>query len=463
MKHTLCATDGAHTRASDLVENPWSSWTARTNPHPDSISCYHNDSDAWTILRPPRTNSASQGHSQPSRRRRSMTTLRRARQSACLQQRAHVVHAAHCHAALRLLRSDHPAQHQRFGSSERPYLKSVAKAEYRHCQAAQSCRVVFSISVVMYRRQSLHFVAAAPDRWLAAGKPRFLLAILPRQQRQSITQRGHALCPVVALVSAPHHHCISLDVLHLQSVRTARLRYAQEPKSYIASASQVSVSHNSTTLRRSVGSAFGKQRSRASSPAHTRPLRADGMATSTTAWVSRRSVASVSWQGGVPPYHGSWCRLACASCWQDSVVFAAVVALACYGHRLRRPSGLHRVLFCEVVASHCAKAPFDVAYRWRALSGLQNPPYAKSLRWWLRSAVAMASVRRCALYLLSGLRPVITCVPPPTHRGLAATRHWPPCAGLPVCPPGGRPQSGAPNPLNPCRFFNLKEINHAQR
>ena len=175
----------------------------------------------------------------------------------------------------------------------------MAKAEYRHCQALQSCRVVFSISVVMYRRQSLHFVAAAPDRWLAAGKTRFLLAILPRQQRQSITQRGHALCPVVALVSAPHHHCISLDVLHLQSVRTARLRYAQEPKSYIASASQVSVSHNSTTLRRSVGSAFGKQRSRASSPAHTRPLRADGMATSTTALVLAGHVASVSWQGGV--------------------------------------------------------------------------------------------------------------------------------------------------------------------
>jgi hypothetical protein len=207
---------------------------------------------------------------------------------------------------------------------------------------------------------------------------------------------------------APHHRFGSLDVLHLQSVRTARLRYAQEPKSYIASASQVSVSHNSTALRRSVGSAFGKQRSRASSPAYMRALRANGMATSTTALVLRRSVASVSSQGAGAPYQGPWCRLACASCWQDSVVFAAVVALACYGHRLRRPSGLHRVLFCEVVASHCAKAPFGVAYRWRALSGLQNPPYAKSLRWWLRSAVALALVRRCAHCLVSGLRPVIT-------------------------------------------------------
>ena len=32
--------------------------------------------------------------------------------------------------------------------------------------------------------------------------------------------------------------------------------------------------------------------------------------------------------------------------------------------------------------------------------------------------------------------------PRPPHRGLAAARHWPPCAGLPVCPPRGRPQSG---------------------
>ncbi len=284
----------------------------------------------------------------------------------------------------------------------------MAKADYRHCQATQSCRVVFSAGAVMYRRHSLHLVAAAPDRWPAPGKPRLRLTTPPHTQRQPNAQRGHALWPVVSLVLAPHHRFISLDVLHLQSVRTARLRYAQEPKSYIASASQVSVSHNSTTLRRSIGSAFGKQRSRASSPAHTRALRAYGMATSTTALVSHRSVASVGWQGGVPPYQGSWCRLACASCWQDSVVFVAVVALACYGHRLRRPSGLHRVLFCEVIASHCAKAPFGVAYRWRALSGLQNPPYAKSLRWWLRFAVAVALVRRCAHCLVGGLRPVIT-------------------------------------------------------
>ena len=349
MKHTLCPTGGAHTRASDLVENPWSSWTARTNPHPDSISCYQNDSAAWTVPRPPRTISASQVPSQPPRRRRSTTTPGRARQRACLHQRAHVVHAAHRHAALRLLRSDQPAQHQRFPLLGSYSFQPVAKA----------------------------------------GTP----------------------------------------------------------------------SPGSTRLSRG----FLKQRSRASSPAHTRALRANGMATSATALVSRRSVVSVGWQGAGAPCQCPWCRLAGASCWQDSSVFVAVVALAGYEHRLRRPSGLHRVLFCEVVASHCAKAPFGVAYRWRALSGLQNPPYAKSLRWWLRSAVAMASVRRCALYLLSGLRPVITCVPPPTHRGLAATRHWPPCAGLPVCPPGGRPQSGAPNPLNPCRFFNLKEINHAQR
>jgi len=214
------------------------------------------------------TNSASQGLSQPSRRRRSMTNPGRARQHACLHQRGHVVHAAHCHAALRLLRSVHPARHHRFTSSGRLYLKSGGKAGYRH---------------------------------------------------------------------ATHH-----------------------------------------------------------------------------------GVGSLAHRAG-----------------NTAVVFVAVGAHARYGHPLRGPSGLHRVLFCEVAASHCAKAPFGVAYRCRALSGLQNPPYAKSLRWWLRSAVAVALVRRYALCLVSGLRPVITCVPSPTHRGLAAARHWPPRAGCPSAPRGG--------------------------
>ena len=214
------------------------------------------------------TNSASQRLSQPSRRRRSMTTLRRASRSACLQQRGHVVHAAHCHAALHLLRSVHPTQHHRFTSSGRLYLKSGGKAGYRH--------------------------------------------------------------------ATPHGD------------------------------------------------------------------------------------DSLAHRAGI-----------------TAVVFVAAVAHARYGHPLRGPSGLHRVLFCEVVASHCAKAPFGVAYRWRARSGLQNPPYVKSLRWSLRSAVAVALVRRCSLCLVSGLRPVITCVPPPTRRGLAAARHWPPRAGCPSAPRGG--------------------------
>jgi len=42
--------------------------------------------------------------------------------------------------------------------------------------------------------------------------------------------------------------------------------------------------------------------------------------------------------------------------------------------------------------------------------------------------------------LVSGLLPVMWCVPPPTHRDLVAAQHWPPCAGLPVCPPRGHPQ-----------------------
>ena len=150
------------------------------------------------------TNSASQRLSQPSRRRRSMTTLRRASRSACLQQRGHVVHAAHCHAALHLLRSVHPTQHHRFTSSGRLYLKSVAKAANRHCQALQSCRVVFSASAVMYRRQSLHFVAAAPDRLMPSERLLLLSdhAVTPATSAPSSSAVRHS---GQSLRSCPRH------------------------------------------------------------------------------------------------------------------------------------------------------------------------------------------------------------------------------------------------------------------
>ena len=55
---------------------------------------------------------------------------------------------------------------------------------------------------------------------------------------------------------------------------------------------------------------------------------------------------------------------------------------------------------------------------------------------WLHSGAAR-------LVLVSGLRPVITCEPLPTRRGLAAIRGIGPARRLPVRPPWGLPQPGA--------------------
>ena len=286
--------------------------------------------------------------------------------------------------------------------------------------------VLVSSSAAMYRRQSLHFVAAAPDRLMSPGRPWLRQTTPLHQQHGLIAQRGHALWPVVALVSAPHHRFGSLDVLHLQSVRTARLRYAQVRQSYIASAPQVSVSHDSTTLRRATGSAFGQQRSHASSPAHTRALRANGMATSATAFVLRRSAASVSWQGGVPPYQGPWCRLAGASCWHDSRGIRA----SCGTRPLRPPASfLHIVLFCEVAASRYAKAPLGVAHRWRALSGLQNPQYAKwpSLVLWLSWRRGISQALRADFWSVACGQSLPVCPRPParaTCELMSSCRLW---------------------------------------
>lgn len=52
-----------------------------------------------------------------------------------------------------------------------------------------------------------------------------------------------------------------------------------------------------------------------------------------------------------------------------------------------------------------------------------------------RGTVALVSC--VASIPASGLRPVITSKPPPTHRGLAAAQHWPPRAGCRPPPQGG--------------------------
>jgi len=215
------------------------------------------------------------------------------------------------------------------------------------------------------------------------------------------------------------------------------------------------------TLRRSFGSARLQKRSRVSSPAHRRALRANCVATDPTAFVLSRSLASISWQGGVPPYQAPWCRLACASYWQDSVVFVAVVALARYGHRLRRPSGLHRVLLPSVPASQ-SQAPLVAATASRP-SGEGNRLYAKlptlershsRRRFPVASAPyappsarpcgcrgTVASVRRCALCGWSVACGQSLCVCP-AHPVASPLRGFGPAL---VCPsaPKGLPQPSA--------------------
>ena len=60
----------------------------------------------------------------------------------------------------------------------------------------------------------------------------------------------------------------------------------------------------------------------------------------------------------------------------------------------------------------------------------------------LWSACAVALVSCSASIPVSGLRPVITSLPLPTHRGLAAARHWP-CAPAARPPPVGAPSARA--------------------
>ena len=161
-----------------------------------------------------------------------------------------------------------------------------------------------------------------------------------------------------------------------------------------------------------------------------------------------------------------WCRLACASCWisrrlrlgLDAALFGAPVAHARYGHPLR-----------FYITPHCPQCPPVAALKLRLVpvtasrpSGEGNRRYAKwpSLesvaqpsalpgRWnapraavcaplWLSWHLGIGQALR-AVWLVSGLRPVILCVPPPTLRASPASRALAP-RGLPVRPPRGLPQ-----------------------
>ena len=123
---------------------------------------------------------------------------------------------------------------------------------------------------------------------------------------------------------------------------------------------------------------------------------------------------------------------------------------------LRGPSGLHRVLFCKVAASRCAKAPLGVIHRFAPWRVYKTHPMQSTSAGYGRTAVGAPPVAFAPYappsgslvavvapghwsgasrrVLVSGLRPVILCVPRPPL-GLAASRHWP-CAGLPVRPQG---------------------------
>ena len=182
-------------------------------------------------------------------------------------------------------------------------------------------------------------------------------------------------------VSPPSITAFGLPALSCWSVRAARLRPAQVLGSYIASASQVSVS----ALERSYG------RSRLACASSGRAIATLGIAASSTTV-------------GTPPLRAS-------------------------------ASLLHNAALPSVAASHCAKAPFGVAHRLRALRVKATGVMQSGLRWRRshsrrRSPFAFApyappSARHCGVpspwqqsgaarcVLVSGLRPVMLCVPPP--------------------------------------------------
>ena len=165
-------------------------------------------------------------------------------------------------------------------------------------------------------------------------------------------------------------------------------------------------------------------------------LHAGGSAPNITAFLLLEFVALVSGQCGVPQ-------------WPGTTRLSRGVRGSCGIRPLRPPASLlHNAAFCEVFASRYAKAALGVVHRLRALTGLQNRPYAK----WPELGAGESAVgaprshsrptrrRLHALLavvapwhqsgasrsvLVSGLRPVMLCVPPPAHRGLAAARHWP--------------------------------------
>jgi hypothetical protein len=173
--------------------------------------------------------------------------------------------------------------------------------------------------------------------------------------------------------------------------------------------------------------------------------------------VHRQCFASVGQCAGAQ----IWPRLAGASCWisrrlrlgLDAVVFVAVVALARYGHPLRfyitphcpqcPPVAALKLRLVPVTASRPSGEGNRRYAKWPSLESVAQPSALPGRLLALRAAVCaplwmswhlgIGQALR-AVCLVSGLRPVILCVPRPPC-GLAAARLWP-CAGLPVRPQG---------------------------
>ena len=137
-----------------------------------------------------------------------------------------------------------------------------------------------------------------------------------------------------------------------------------------------------------------------------------------------------------------WCRLACASCWISRRLRLGLatrgVRGVCDAPPLRPPATLlHKAAFQKVQGSRCAKSSLGAPHRcapsrvsrtglmqsglhWRRSHSRRRSPVAGT-RPTRRRLCALVVCLRCgigqalrAVCLLSGLWPVMLCVPPPT-------------------------------------------------
>ena len=181
-----------------------------------------------------------------------------------------------------------------------------------------------------------------------------------------------------------------------------------------------------------------------------------------------------------------WPRLAGASCWISrrlrlglgAVVCVAVVALARYGHPLRfyitphcpqcppvaalklrlvpvtasRPSGEGNRRYAKWPSLESVAQPSALPGRWHALRAAVCAPL------WLSWHRGIGQALRAVL-LVSGLRPVMWCVPPPTLvlRRCAASALR---AGLPVRPHGGSLSPRALVVALCCKFSSISRTEY---